>query len=55
MEYLITRSKKSQTDMLAFIQTTEYYNVSHIQLKITGPNGDVIYNEIVKFDMDKLT
>lgn len=53
MEYLVSRSKKSQSDLLASIQTTEYYNVSHIQLEIIDPNGDVIYNESVKFDMEK--
>lgn len=54
MEYLVSRSKKSQRDMLASIQTTEYYNVSHIQLEITDPNGDIVFNESVDFDMTKM-
>ena len=47
-------SKDSQPFTLGSIQTNEFYNVRHIQLEITDPNGELVFNESVDFDMGKM-
>ncbi len=47
-------SKDSQPFTLGSIQTNDFYNVSHIQLEITDPNGDLVFNESVDFNMEKM-
>lgn len=54
MKYAFSDSKKSQTSTLASIQTNELYNVSYIQVEIMDPNGDIVFNESVDFDMAKM-
>lgn len=54
MKYAFSDSKKSQTSTLASIQTNELYNVSYIQVEIMDPNGDIVFNESVDFDMGKM-
>lgn len=54
MKYIFSDSKKSQTGTLASIQTNEFYNMSYIQLEILDPNGTLVFNESVKFDMGKM-
>lgn len=54
MKYIFSDSKKSQTGTIASIQTNEFYNMSYIQLEILDPNGTLVFNESVKFDMAKM-
>ena len=54
MKYAFSDSKKSQTSTLASIQTNKLYNVSYIQVEIMDPNGDIVFNESVDFDMAKM-
>ena len=54
MKYAFSDSKKSQTSTLASIQTNKLYNVSYIQVEIMDPNGDLVFNESVDFDMAKM-
>lgn len=54
MKYAFSDSKKSQTSTLASIQTNEFYNMSYIQVEILNPDGDLVFNETVDFDMTKM-
>ena len=53
MKYAFSDSKKSQTSTLASIQTNKLYNVSYIQA-LMDPNGDIVFNESIDFDMAKM-
>lgn len=54
MKYIFSDSKKSQTSTIASVQTNELYNMSYIQLEILDPNGTLVFNDSVKFDMAKM-
>ncbi len=47
-------SKDSQPFTLGSIQTNEFHNISHIQLEITDPEGELVFNESVDFNMEKM-
>lgn len=47
-------SKDSQPFTLGSIQTNEFHNISYIQLEITDPEGDLVFNESVDFNMEKM-
>ena len=54
MKNVFESSKKSQPSFLGAYQTHNFVNVSHIKLEMTDPNGTVVFNDTVDFDMAKM-
>lgn len=54
MKNVFKSSKDSQPSFLGAYQTHDFVNVSRIQLEMTNPNGTIVFNESVDFDMDKM-
>lgn len=53
MENIFESSKNSNPSFLGAYQTNDFVNITRIQLEMTDPNGTIVFNESVDFDMDK--
>lgn len=53
LEWMVDSFAKSEQDLLGSWQTQDPKNVSKIEVIIIDPQGETIFNETVKYDMDK--
>lgn len=53
LEWMVDSFAKSEQDLLGSWQTQDPKNVSKIEVIIIDPMGEIIFNETVKYDMDK--
>lgn len=46
-------AKKSESHFIGYWQTQDPHNISHVEIIIVNPTGNIVYNQTVKFDMNK--
>ena len=54
LEYIKESSDKSTPTILASCYTEDLRNLGYVQLELKDPNGDIVLNETIYYDMDKM-
>ena len=54
LEFIKECSDKSEPSLLVSCYTDDLRNLSYVQLELKDPNGDIVFNETIDYDMDKM-
>lgn len=54
LDYIKESSDKSVPTILASCYTQDLRNLSYVQLELKDPNGNVVFNKTINYDMDKM-